>query len=149
MRKILVDFIKQFGIFFLLILISLIAFHFVRICRVSGESMVPNFKDGQFVLCVRSDASLGDVVVAKTDNCLVIKRIIGVSGDEIRFADGVLYRNGKQIEETHIKKDDYTGKTVIVPKGMVFLCGDNRPDSIDSRSFGCIKEENILWKVKE
>lgn len=80
-----------------------------------------------------------------------IKRVIGVAGDHIKIEDGKVYLNEKELEESYLRENITTeGKTfsdIIVPEGYVFVMGDNRPHSTDSRSFGCIPVEKIESKV--
>lgn len=80
-----------------------------------------------------------------------IKRIIGIEGDSIRIVDGKVYLNGEKINEQYLKDDMKTIQVnfsnVVVPKGYVFVMGDNRSSSIDSRTFGCIPVEKIEGKV--
>lgn len=81
-----------------------------------------------------------------------IKRIIGVSGDRIQVKDGKVYLNGEELEETYLIEENITSQSnyndIVVPDGNVFVMGDNRNESMDSRSFGCIpieKIEGIVW----
>lgn len=80
-----------------------------------------------------------------------IKRIIGVAGDTIKIEDGKVYLNGEELEEKYLRKGIITEKMnfydVTIPEGYVFVMGDNRPNSADSRSFGCIPIERIESKV--
>lgn len=81
-----------------------------------------------------------------------IKRIIGISGDKIEIKDGKVYLNGEELQETYLVEGTTTSQSnynnIIVPDGCVFVMGDNRNESMDSRSFGCIpieKIEGIVW----
>lgn len=80
-----------------------------------------------------------------------IKRVIGIEGDQIKIADGKVYLNGEELQEDYIAEgavtlsDRYTD--ITVPEGYVFVMGDNREHSTDSRSFGCIPVEKIESKV--
>ncbi len=101
----------------------------------------------------------GDIIVFKSDlekedgsgTKLLNKRVIGVEGDTISVLDGVVYRNGEAISEDYIK-DQYTDGEVTeiqVPKDEVFVMGDNREVSLDSRSdlVGTVSEESIVGKA--
>ncbi len=89
--------------------------------------------------------------VLETNKTSYIKRVIGLPGDHIKIEDGNVYRNGKKLIENYIPEGVVTnGKTysdVVVPEGYVFLMGDNRENSTDSREFGCIPISKIESKV--
>ena len=83
-----------------------------------------------------------------------IKRVIGLPGDHVEIKDGSVYINGEKLEEDYISSDVKTESVnggqyldIIVPEKTVFVMGDNRPDSIDSRKFGCIPYEKIEGKI--
>lgn len=71
-----------------------------------------------------------------------VKRVIGVAGDHILIEDGSVYLNGEKLEEKYIRKGAITqAKTfydIVVPEGYIYVMGDNRQESMDSRDFGCI-----------
>lgn len=81
-----------------------------------------------------------------------IKRIIGLPGDHVQIKNGKVYLNGEEYEEPYlngVETGDMNGifTDVIVPENCVFVMGDNRPHSTDSRCFGCIPMEKIEGKV--
>ena len=80
-----------------------------------------------------------------------IKRIIAVEGDHIQIQEGKVYLNGEELDEPYLAEGEVTtGGTffdITVPEGYVFVMGDNRDHSIDSRSFGCIPVKKIESKV--
>lgn len=82
-----------------------------------------------------------------------IKRVIGLPGDEVELKDGEVYINGEELEERYLRENVITSlqnenlNHFIVPEGAIFVMGDNRTDSIDSRTFGCIPIEKIEGKV--
>lgn len=83
-----------------------------------------------------------------------IKRVIGLPGDHVEIKDGSVYINGEKLEEDYLSSDVKTESVnggqyldIIVPEKTVFVMGDNRPDSIDSRKFGCIPYEKIEGKI--
>lgn len=80
-----------------------------------------------------------------------IKRVIGVEGDHIKIENGKVYRNDEELDEPYLNEGMTTpGGTfsdVVVPKGYVFIMGDNREHSTDSRSFGCVPINKIESKV--
>ena len=128
------------------ILIFLIALIFVQPGVVSGESMEPNYYNGDRFFMVREwiddDYDYGDVVCVKIDDKVLIKRIIGKPGDLIELIDGDVYRNGEKIDESAYLDDSVeTERTGISSKFIVgmdlyFVLGDNRSVSLDSRIIG-------------
>ena len=80
-----------------------------------------------------------------------IKRVIGVAGDHIKIESGKVYLNGQELNEPYlrdgIKTEQKVFTDIIVPENCVFVMGDNSPQSMDSRSFGCIPLEKVESKV--
>ena len=78
-----------------------------------------------------------------------IKRVIGLPGEKVELKDGKVYINGNELEEKYLKDGITTSlqneniNSFTVPDGTIFVMGDNRPDSIDSRTFGCIPIEKL------
>jgi len=89
--------------------------------------------------------------VLETSKVSYIKRIIGVAGDYIKIENGKVYLNGSRLIETYLKEGTQTNSAVYseitVPEGYVFVMGDNRGQSTDSRNFGCIPIEKIESRV--
>lgn len=133
----------------------------VRVIDVSGSSMVPTLRDGDKMIV--SDLfykpKYGDIVVFKTDQYdpdrALVKRVIATEGQEISldFDRGVVYINGSPIEEDYIAeltttKLDFIGPQTV-PEGCVFVMGDNRNASTDSRKkeIGMVDERMILGRA--
>jgi signal peptidase I len=84
----------------------------------------------------------------ETEN--LIKRVVGVPGDRIRMQNGVLFVNQKQQKEPYLNADSPSSGSfgpVVVPEGHVFVMGDNRGNSADSRVFGPVPLENLRGKA--
>lgn len=131
---------------------------------VSGESMKPTFENQDRVIVSKiSDIQRFDFIVfdAPDANEYYIKRVIGLPGDTVEVKDKILYINGKLTEEFYLEEVNHslgkimwdftlegvTGET-IVPEGSLFVLGDNRLNSRDSRHFGFVLDEAILGKVE-
>ncbi len=133
----------------------LVSMLFLPVLRVTGTSMTPTLHSDQLVVCRKFGSyKNGDIIAFYHNNKILLKRIIGVSGDTIDIDDnGIVTVNGKRIEEPYI---DAPSKGVCdiklpyqVPENRVFVMGDHRSDSIDSRTkeIGCVAEEMIVGKV--
>ena len=134
---------------------------FVRIIDVRGTSMNPTLSNGDKMLVsgVLYKPKAGDVVVFKKDEYdpekALVKRVIATEGQEINidFDSGTVYVDGEAIEESYISelthnKLDFIGPKTV-PEGCVFVMGDNRNHSADSRSdkYGMIDKDMIVGKV--
>jgi len=83
------------------------------------------------------------------DNRLV-KRVIGIPGDEVNIKDGYVYINGKKLKEPYVKGETFSGEInlpIKVPDNKLFVLGDNRPVSKDSRAFGLINSDQVEGKA--
>ena len=129
-------------------------FVFLWPTKVEGVSMCPSVNDNDRVAICRFAAfadmyGRGDLVVFDMDDYKenMIKRIIAVGGDTVLIKDGNVYVNGELVHEDYIQ--GYTDGYVYmsVPTDSVFVMGDNREKSIDSRRFGTVKKDDIYGKV--
>ncbi len=146
--------------FIILIVAFVLVFGFVRpfvveAFRIPTESMVPTLEVGDRVLANKfiyrfTEPERGDVVVFRSvagDGQTLIKRVAGVEGDEIRVQGGALFVNGETQDEPYLNQEIPDTSTPYgpqtVPEGHVFVLGDNRGNSGDSRVFGPVPVENI------
>lgn len=133
----------------------LVATLWLPVLQVYGNSMTPTLKDGEIIFTVKtSKFEPGDVVAFYYNNKILVKRVIGSSGEWIDIDDdGTVYVNQKELNEPYVK-DKTLGECDLdlpyqVPEGRVFVMGDHRSTSIDSRSssIGCVSQEQIVGKI--
>ncbi|HFU3975330.1 TPA: signal peptidase I [Streptococcus suis] len=133
----------------------LVATLWLPVLQIHGSSMTPTLEDGQIVVSVKSaDLKRGDVVAFYYNNKVLVKRVIAETGDWVNIAeDGTVYVNDEELDEPYIT-DKAFGDTNIelpyqVPDAKVFVMGDHRSVSIDSRNtmVGCIAQEQIIGKL--
>src|SRR3954466_7065992 len=156
------------------LLLAALIFFLVRLVvlnfRVDGASMLPNLDNEEMLLVNRNayqhvdlngnryypfdPPERGDVIVfdpPTNSDKPYIKRIIGLPGDEITFGDGRVIINGHPLEEDYITERTRCGRTdtcdVVVPPDTVYVLGDNRGNSQDSRVFGTVPVGNIIGKA--
>ncbi len=123
---------------------------------VQQTSMMNTLENGDRVIITNIffTPNQGDIIVFQdpvtgTDNALV-KRVIATEGQTVTYIDGVVTVDGVTLEEDYVfcdKTDYHESVTCTVPEGMVFVMGDHRNVSHDSRNFGCISEHCIIGKA--
>jgi len=140
----------------LAVLALLIAAFFVRLPQVSGLSMEPHIHSGEYVaintFAYRFMAPRrGDIVAFHRDNDargVFIKRVIAIPGDRVEIARGRVYVNGTPLEEPYVQHgDDRSVSALTVPAGTVYVLGDNRPASEDSRTFGPVQDDRLMGRA--
>lgn len=157
--------VKEWGVTIIgAVVLAFLIMFFIRPTLVYGSSMEPTLMDKQYLAMSKASVVFwglkeGDIIVFETDlkteggnNKNLIKRVIGVPGDQIDIENGVVSRNGTPLEEAYIKSEPaYPTDTVHVkvPEGHYFAMGDNRLNSHDSRDsdVGLVPQQHILGKV--
>ena len=137
--------------FIIILVVIFIKVFIVSPIRVNGESMDSTLHDGDIMLLDEvsyrfSDIQRFDIVVIHREDEYLIKRVIGLPGEKIKYVDGKLYVNGKYVKEDfeHKKTNDFSA---IIDEENYFVMGDNRTNSTDSRSFGTVSRDRILGKT--
>lgn len=125
---------------------------------VEGSSMSPTLNDGQIIFSEMQDIQRGDVVTAffpknfRIDNTAIVKRVIGLPGEHIRIDVVGVYVDGKPLDESYLTADSVANtyretpyNNVTLDENQYYIVGDNRFVSNDSRSFGPVEAEDILY----
>jgi len=123
--------------------------------RIEGYSMLPTLKEGEMVIINKlsyylSDPQRGDIIVLHFPNDRsrdFIKRIIGLPGDHIEVADGVVTVNGNALEEPYINAAPSYSGSWTVPDDQYFVLGDNRNNSSDSHNWSFLPGDDIVGKA--
>ena len=125
------------------------------VLSIHGSSMTPTMVDGDTMVCLKtSKYQVGDIVAFYYNNKILVKRVIARSGEWVDIdEDGYVYVNGEKLFEPYVQ-DHALGECDItlpyqVPEGRVFVMGDHRSVSVDSRStsVGCVSDEQIVGKL--
>lgn len=146
------------------VLVVVAIFTFViRMMGVDGHSMLNTLQHGDRLLVVNSmlyhDYKCGDIVILRKngvfDDDPIVKRVIAVEGQtvDIDFAEGIVYVDGEALEEDYIREPTYTAEgtefPLTVPEGSIFVMGDNRNGSSDSRDYrlGTVDTRYVIGKA--
>ncbi len=133
----------------------LIATLLLPVLQIYGSSMSPTLADGDIVLSLKtSDFKPGDVVAFYYNNKILVKRVIATSGDWVDITpEGDVYVNSKLLDEPYLQEkalgDCNIELPYQVPESRVFVMGDHRSVSVDSRNtaVGCVAEEQVVGKL--
>jgi len=164
--------LRRLGAFFLdileVIVFAIAIFLFIYLLvlqphKIKGDSMQPNFPDGEYLLTDKvsyrfGEPERGDVVVFEppgSDGEEYIKRIIALPGEEVSVREGKVYIDGAMLSESYISETLRTsgggflndGDSVVVPLDNYFVLGDNRIASSDSRMWGFVKKDKITGRA--
>lgn len=139
-----------------LLIVLVVNVFLAQATRVEGQSMEPNLHNNQRLIIEKISYHLhpprrGDIVVIKMANRHsdpLIKRVVGLPGETIEIREGHVYINGQMLTEPYLEQLTYGNVSphVIAP-GYIFVLGDNRGASNDSRSFGEVKLSSIVGRA--
>ena len=133
----------------------LVATLWLPVLQIYGNSMTPTLQDGEIVFSVKTDEmEPGDIVAFYYNNKILVKRVIAGPGDWVDIKeDGTVYLNEIQLMEPYLTEKSF-GEADIelpyqVPDGKIFVMGDHRATSVDSRhtAVGCVSQEQIVGKI--
>jgi signal peptidase I len=132
----------------------LVAAFFILPRQVSGLSMAPHISPNEYVLINRFAYRLrppqrGDIVAFRHGDARVfIKRVVGIPGDRVRIERGAVLVNGIALREPYVLyADTRSFSDTIVPPASVYVLGDNRADSEDSRFFGAVSDDRLIGRA--
>lgn len=169
-KESLFDWVKP--ILFAIVLVVAVRYFLATPIAVKGASMMPTLEDGEMMMVDKitpqlTDYDRFDVVVFKaTEEENYVKRIIGLPGDTVQYKDDVLYVNGEKFDEPYLDAykealidsgtltEDFTLEQylqqTVVPEGYLFVLGDNRRKSVDSRmpEVGFVSMEKVIGKAR-
>jgi signal peptidase I len=152
------------------VLALVVKFFLLQAFYIPSLSMYPTLHEGDRVLVNKlsyklHDVNRGDIIVferppseAASDIPDLIKRVVGLSGDAVAFENGSVYINGEKLTENYLPEGTTTSAATtpykctlqapcMIPDGDVWVMGDNRGDSQDSRYFGPIEEKTIVGRA--
>lgn len=133
----------------------LVATLWLPVLQIYGNSMTPTLQDGEIIFTVRTSTfEAGDVAAFYYNNKILVKRVICGPGDWIDIdEDGTVYVNKVRLEEPYLEEkalgDCNIDLPYQVPDGKIFVMGDHRSTSVDSRNtaVGCVAQEQIVGKI--
>lgn len=151
------DNIERFKTMFYVILVILIFNIFFSPIVVNGYSMENTLKNNQPLIIYKlaDHYEYNDILVVYSGHNIpegeyIVKRVVALPGDIVEIHDGKFFRNGKEVTEPYIKEPMETEgylPTYKIPKGRIFLMGDNRNQSGDSREYGPFLQKDVIGKI--
>jgi signal peptidase I len=130
---------------------------FMRVPQVSGLSMAPHIASGEVVLINTLDyrfraPARGDIIAFRHNSGdsseVFIKRVVGIPGDRVRIDRGAVYVNGNALREPYVQyADQRSFPERTVPEGSLYVLGDNRAASDDSRFWGFVAKSDVIGKA--
>jgi signal peptidase I len=127
-----------------------------ELVRIPSDSMTPTLEPGDHVVLDHRGraVSRGDLVVVPDpqDGTLIVKRVVAVGGDMVGISDGVLELDGRAVDEPYADRSRQDGVyygPYPVPDGQLFLLGDHRVVSVDSRVFGPVPATDVIGTVAQ
>lgn len=133
----------------------LVATLWLPVLQIYGSSMTPTIQDGEIIFTLKtSEFETGDIVAFYYNNKILVKRVIAGPADWVDMdEDGTVYVNGEVLDEPYLTEKAY-GECNIelpyqVPDGKIFVMGDHRATSVDSRNtaVGCVAQEQIVGRI--
>lgn len=124
---------------------------------VSGSSMDSTLKDGEILILKKYDKTYErfDIVVFDYNNSKLVKRVIGLPGETVKYIDGKLYINEEEVSDPFASLTHDYELNITIPDNYYFVLGDNRTNSTDSRLIGLVDVKDIngttnfsLWPIK-
>ena len=133
----------------------LVATLWLPVLQTHGESMTPTLQDGNIIVSIKdSNYECGDIIAFYYNNKVLVKRVIALPGDWVDIdEDGTVYVNGMRLDEPYITEKSLGDCNIElpyqVPAAKIFVLGDHRSNSADSRNtaVGCVAEEQIVGRI--
>lgn len=133
----------------------LVATLWLPVLRIYGSSMTPTLQDGDIIFTVKTSLfEPGDIISFYYNNKILVKRVIARSGEWVDIdEDGTVYVNNEPLNEPYLTEKAFGDCNIElpyqVPDGKVFVMGDHRSTSVDSRntSVGCVSQEQMVGKI--
>lgn len=133
----------------------LVATLWLPVLQIYGSSMTPTLQDGEILFSVKtSQLEQGDIIAFYYNNKILVKRVIAGPADWVDMGeDGTVYVNGRELVEPYLSEKAFDGADIElpyqVPDGRIFVMGDHRATSVDSRhtAVGCVAQEQIVGKI--
>ena len=160
-KEVLTDLLE---VFIISTVVFIIVYLYVgQLLEVTGESMDPTFVDKEQIIAEKisikfKELERGEIVIFKHpeyNNKLIIKRIVGLPGEEVTITRGDVYINGQLLDESYLGNSVKTkpsseiseGEKYIIPENEYVLLGDNRENSNDSRDWGTLSKDLITGRA--